>query len=148
MIRREGKKRSGTAWLWGGSSRSVRSILSREGFRDFFEKERPFCCRWTRWQGGLHAGELRDASLKELEQINRDIYSELLPESYGTCWGNPVYAAAVLGDGYGKYFSFLYAELRGVTVYAYEGRKLDMLRCMELFLEWLPYVRGGRTPDA
>ena len=106
-----------------------------EGFRDFFEKEAAFLLQMDALAGRLHAGELRDASLKELEQINRDIYSELLPESYGTCWGNPVYAAAVLGDGYGKYFSFLYAELRGVTVYAYEGRKLDMLRCMELFLE-------------
>ena len=27
-----------------------------EGFRDFFERKRPFCCRWTRWQGDFMPG--------------------------------------------------------------------------------------------
>ena len=47
-----------------------------EGFRDFFEKEAAFLLQMDALAGRLHAGELRDASLKELEQINRDIYSE------------------------------------------------------------------------
>ncbi len=104
-------------------------------FRDFFQKEASFLIRMDALAGKLAAGEYENASLKELELINHGLYREILPESYGECYGNPSYAAAMLGEDYGIYFSFLYAELRGMIVFAYEGRKLDMLRCMELFLE-------------
>lgn len=104
-------------------------------YRDFFEKEAAFLVRMDVLAEKLRAGEFRYVSLKDLELINRGLYAELLPEAYGECYGNPAYAAAMLGEDYGKYLSFLYAELRGMIVFAYEGRRADMLRCMELFLE-------------
>ena len=36
---------------------------------------------------------------------------------------------------YGQSFCFLYAELRGTIVYAYEKKWWDYLVCAELFLE-------------
>ena len=104
-------------------------------FRDFFQKEASFLIRMDVLAEKLAAGEFRESSLEELELINRELYAELLPGAYEECYGNPAYASAMLGEDYGRYFSFLYTELRGMIVFAYEGRKLDMLRCMELFLE-------------
>ena len=46
----------------------------------------------------------------------------------------PVYACEKLGE-YGKDFSFLYAELRGIVVYAFEKRLWDITVLLELFLE-------------
>ena len=77
----------------------------------------------------------RNVSLQELEIVNHGLYEELLPEHYDTCYGNPAYAVSMFGDGYGQLISFLYAELRGLIVYAYEGRLWDTLVLMELFLE-------------
>ena len=104
-------------------------------FREFFEKEASFLIRMDTLSEKLGRGEFQNASLKELELINHGLYAEILPEAYGECYGNPSYAAAMLGEGYGQYLSFLYTELRGAIVFAYEGRRRDMLRCMELFLE-------------
>ena len=104
-------------------------------FRDFFQREASFLIRMDALSEKLAAGEFRGASLEELEWINHGLYAELLPGAYEECYGNPAYASSMLGEDYGRYFSFLYAELRGMIVFAYEGRKRDMLWCMELFLE-------------
>ena len=104
-------------------------------FRDFFQREASFLIRMDALAEKLAAGEFRGASLEELEWINHGLYAELLPGAYEECYGNPAYASSMLGEDYGRYFSFLYAELRGMIVFAYEGRKRDMLWCMELFLE-------------
>ena len=39
-----------------------------------------------------------DQTEEELMQENRDLYEELFPENYGSCYGNPSYAAEKLGD--------------------------------------------------
>ena len=105
--------------------------------RLFLQKER------KAWQGvestirtGTSTGSAEDMSLEALQERNRLLYRELLPDYYEICFGNPAYAVSVLGPEYGALFSFLYTELRGCIVYAYEDRLWDMLVCMELFLEW------------
>lgn len=71
---------------------------------------------------------------EEKKKRNFLLYEDILPENYGRSYGNPAWAAARLGDC-GKYLSFLYSELRGMIVYAMEGRLWDMTVCCELFLE-------------
>ena len=75
-----------------------------------------------------------DLSMAEWKKLNYDLYQDILPENYGTSYGNPVYSCEKLGE-YGKDFSFLYAELRGATAYAFEKRLWDMTVLLELFLE-------------
>ena len=65
---------------------------------------------------------------------NESLYSELKPENYGTCYGNPDYAAEQLG-GYGQLFSFLYTEVRGAIAWASEEDYENMTICLELFLQ-------------
>lgn len=74
-------------------------------------------------------------SLERLSDINRKLYEDILPENYGESYGNPDYAVKMLGEEYGKLLSFLYTEVRGCIAYAYEGRLLEFVAVIELFLE-------------
>lgn len=98
-------------------------------YLDFFHKTAEFLLKTI--QVMEKTGE---QSLKELQTENRALYEDILPENYKTSYGNPAYAAEKLGE-YGKLFSFLYAELRGAVVYAYEKRTEEMTQMLELFLE-------------
>ena len=75
-----------------------------------------------------------DLSMEQWKHLNQDLYADILPKNYESSYGNPAYACEQLGE-YGKEFSFLYAELRGAVVYAFEKRLWDMTVLLELFLE-------------
>ncbi len=74
-----------------------------------------------------------EPDLPGYQSENRELYEELLPENYGSCYGNPDYASAQLGE-YGRLFSFLYTELRGCISFAYEKSMEEMTVALELFL--------------
>ena len=89
--------------------------------------------------------EKEELTEEELAQENRELYEELFPENYGTCYGNPSYAAVKLGE-YGKAFCFLYAELRGTIAYAYEKKWWDHTIAAELFLEIYAAFEDSELP--
>lgn len=102
-------------------------------FEDFFQKEACFLIKMLDIKEWLeNEGE---KSLESLRDINYSIYKELFEENYSVCYGNPDYCCHVMGDEYGRLFSLLYSELRGVIVYIYEGRIWDLVISLELFLE-------------
>ena len=101
-----------------------------EPYRSFFCETAAFLDKTVAVMEG--AGE--NLSLEELQKLNHELYEDILPLNYNTSYGNPAYARASLGE-YGKYFSFLYAELRGAIVYAFEKKMWDMTVTLELFLE-------------
>ena len=115
-----------------------------EPYLDFFQKTAAFLTKNIEVMDGVVLpGEKEeprkltgaaDLSMDEWKKLNQDLYEDILPENYGTSYGNPVYACEKLGE-YGKEFSFLYAELRGAVTYAYEKRLWDMTVLLELFLE-------------
>ena len=115
-----------------------------EPYLDFFQKTAAFLTKNVEVMDGVVLlGEKEeprkltgaaDLSMDEWKKLNQDLYEDILPENYGTSYGNPVYACEKLGE-YGKEFSFLYAELRGAVTYAYEKRLWDMTVLLELFLE-------------
>ncbi len=115
----------------------------KEPYRDFFQRTAGFL---TKTSEILEAGE-QDKTLEELEAENRALYEELFSENYGTCYGNPAYAAERLG-GYGKAFTFLYAELRGCIAYAFEKKWWDFTVAFELFLEVYAAFGGEELPEA
>ncbi len=105
----------------------------KEPFYDFFQKEAEFLLKML--EIGRWLQEEKERSLEELQEKNREMYEELLPENYASCYGNPDYACRVMGEEYGRLFSLLYNELRGVIVYIYEKREWDLAVSLELFLE-------------
>ncbi len=106
-----------------------------ENFRKYFHKMADFLVLMTDTYRFVADGEIYQASLEELKEKNKRLYEDILPENYDKSYGNPTYSAGQLGEEYGKLFSFLYAELRSLIVYAYEKRQEDMVIRMELFLE-------------
>lgn len=88
----------------------------------------------------------KEYSLEELKKRNHALYEDILPENYGTSYGNPVYAEEMLGE-YGKVFTFLYAELFGTICYAHEKALWDMTVSLELFLEIYGAFEADEIPE-
>ncbi len=80
-------------------------------------------------------GELEQYTLQQWQELNYALYAEILPEHYDNSYGNPAYAVRMLGETYGRMLSFLYAELRGLPVYVFEGRLEEQVVHLELFLQ-------------
>lgn len=119
----------------------------REPFRAWFEQEAAFLSDMAELMLKKERGEFRDASLEELREQNHSMYQDILPENYGKSFGNPDFSADTLGEDYGQLFSFLYMELRGTVVYAFEDRVWDMLISLEIFLEVYQLFTGGELPE-
>lgn len=99
-------------------------------FRNFFQQS----AQWLILAADQLEEKERQHSLAQWKEINCSLYEELFEENYGKSYANPAFASEKLGE-YGKLFSFLYAELRGAAVYAYEEKIWDLTLCQELFLE-------------
>ena len=117
----------------------IREIRKEENvpevFREYFWKTAEFLEEMVRLKELLEQGKTEELSLEELRSLNERLYQDILPGKYETSYGNPAYAAKMLGGDFGPLLSFLYAELRGMIVFAYEGRSWDFLVCLELFLQ-------------
>ena len=118
----------------------------KEPFYDFFKREAEFLIDILKLYERLRKEDMNSLPIEELKKINGSLYNELLPGNYEKSYGDPEYACAVLGDDYGKLFSALYAELRGVIVYAYEDRIWDLTVSLELFLECYLAFEDEETP--
>ena len=107
----------------------------QEPFGGYFQKTAAFLQEMLNLYHEISQGRYREYSLDVLRQKNCDMYRDILPENYDTSYGNPAWAAEKLGKDFGQMLSFLYTELRGLIVYAFEDRVWDMLVGMELFLQ-------------
>lgn len=114
-----------------------------EPYRSFFSREAAFLSHVT----ALLEKDLTKEPLEELEKENRFLYEDILSENYDVCYGNPAYAAKVLGE-YGQALCFLYGELRGAIVYAFEKRLWDLTVTLELFLEVYAAFAQEELPKA
>lgn len=83
----------------------------------------------------LEQGKQATATLEELQQRNRALYEDILPENYENSFANPAYAVKMLGEEFGALASFLYTEMRSLIGFTYEGRLEELVIRMELFSE-------------
>lgn len=104
-------------------------------YRDYFSKVALFLLQMDELWNRVEQGEPANASLEELQKNNQALYADILPENYDNSYANPAFAVEKLGGVFGGILSFLYVELRGMIVYAYEGRLFDMTICAELFVQ-------------
>ena len=109
--------------------------LVGEPYRSYFEKTAAFLQKVTEEYRFVESGDLRRASIKELQTHNRALYEDILEGNYDKSYANPAYAAERLGTEFGQLLCVLYAEIRAVIPYAYEQRKFELVIRMELFLE-------------
>ncbi|NLJ97605.1 MAG: aminopeptidase [Clostridiales bacterium] len=83
----------------------------------------------------IREGSYQRLSLDELQAINHSLYNDIIDDNYITSYANPTYACARLGKRYGKLLSFLYTELRGTIIYAYEKQIYFHTIYLELFIQ-------------
>ncbi|MDO4519018.1 MAG: aminopeptidase [Eubacteriales bacterium] len=113
-----------------------------EPYCSFFQKQAELLTKAAEVAGI----DLNTLSVEELKQLNHELYQDVLPENYDTCYGNPDYAQKMLGE-YGKAFTFLYAELHGAIAYAFEKAYWDLTVLMELFLEMYSAFHQDEIPE-
>lgn len=104
-------------------------------FKEYFQKTAGFLIRIEEIGQSLLEGGMDDYSLEQWEGLNYELYQDILPEQYETSYANPAYAVKQLGNVHGKILSFLYTELRGLIVYAFEKRLEEQVVLLELFIE-------------
>lgn len=104
-------------------------------FADYFKRMAEFLMLMGDLYEKVSKEEFASYSETELEKWNHVLYEDILPENYEESYANPAYAVETLGDTFGRILSFLYTEIRGEIVFAYEQRLFDMTIIQELFLE-------------
>lgn len=110
-----------------------------EKYKDYFKRTAEFILQiadtYKKVTDGFFDQAAKKADLEELRAVNRALYADIFDESYTKSYANPAYACEVLGEGFGKLLSFLYAELRSMISYAFEDKIEDLVIRMELFVE-------------
>ncbi len=102
-----------------------------EPYLGYFRETAKFLLELT----NIGTREEADISMTSLQQENKMLYEDILPENYGISYANPEYAVQKFGEEYGTLLSFLYTEMRGGIAYAYEGRLSYLTILSELFIE-------------
>lgn len=109
--------------------------MKSEGYVSYFKCVAAFILKMDKLVMDLKAGVFENYSLEELSEHNRSLYEDVIGDAYEESFANPAYAAGKLGLSEGRLLSFLYVEIRGMIVYAYENRMAEMTALMELFIE-------------
>lgn len=117
----------------------VREQTIKEPWQDFFKRTSEFILKIRQLIPYIAEDKLPQMSLKELLELNHDLYEDILEENYALSYANPRYAVGKLGKKYGKLLSCLYTEIRGMIVYAFEYRLFDITPYLELFIEIYNY---------
>lgn len=107
----------------------------KEPFLGYFVKVADFIEKMFVLSDIIKSEEDRTYSLEQLRKLNASLYEDIAGVSYEQSYANPSYAVEKLGEEYGAVLSFLYTEIRGMIVYAYEGRLFEFSMMAELFIE-------------
>ena len=117
-------------------------------YLDYFRHVAAFLAELGRLEEEVVSRDWKAVSLEGLRQENYRLYQDVLPEHYGESYGNPAYAVQCLGEEYGRLLSALYADIRSLIPYAYEGRVYDITIFSELFVEIYNLFEGEGLPAA
>ena len=125
----------------------IRQIAGEEEtavpFMDYFSQVADFFLQLSNILLLVKEDTIDDLPDKELSDINKKLFFDVLPENYEKSFCNPLYTKSALGDldeehgGHflSQYLSFIYYEIKGLTSCAFEGRIADITLWAELFVE-------------
>ncbi len=106
-----------------------------ETFEDYFFRTAEFIGMIEEIEAMRSSGALERFALEEWRQLNQSMYADILPENYEKSYGNPAYAISKLGEAQGGLLCFLYAQIRRMIPYVFEGRLTEITILNELFIE-------------
>lgn len=104
-------------------------------FYDYFQTMAAFIGQMEELTKAIGRDAFATASLEELKEHNARLYEDVAGEAYEESYACPETAVLRLGEGYGQLLSFVYTQLRGMIVWAYEQRFTDLTIVTELFIE-------------
>ncbi len=104
-------------------------------YRDYFVRTASFIQMMGEYLRFIESGSQREVDIEVLKEWNQKLYEDILPGHYEKSYADPAYAAAMLGEGYGRLFSYLYKEIRGDIVFVHEKRIKDITILNETFVE-------------
>lgn len=119
----------------------------KEPFRSYFIKTAEFIGLCGQVMDAAVSGEIAGWTREKLAKLNHELYKDILPENYGMSYANPTFAVSALGEELGKLLCFLYTEIRGDIVYAFEGRLQDMVIYNEALIEIYNLFEDPEIPD-
>lgn len=129
---------------------SDESICS-ETYQDYFTRMARFVVMADQALTLAESGALFQMTMEALQEHNRQLYEDILPEHYEESYANPDYAVSRLSKSIGRMLSFLYAELRSMIPSAFEKNRAAMTIRMELLLEvyqsFVCAAQEEREPD-
>ena len=111
-----------------------------EPFCSYFAKTASFLAMldevYIKWKNN----ELRSLSMEDLRELNRKLYTDILPENYAGSYSNASFVAgklkkAGIDTALSAYLSFIAAESRALIPYAFDGKEEILTIYMELFVE-------------
>lgn len=107
----------------------------KEPFDDYFHRTAAFLLFVGDVAKKAEDGRLNSLNIKEQKALNRALYEDITGTNYNTSYANPAYACERLGIKYGRMLAFLYTELRGTIIHAYERRIYEFTIYLELLIE-------------
>lgn len=107
----------------------------RMPLRDYFHKVSAFLILVEKVARMIREGSYNELSFNELKGLNRALYEDITGDNYLLSYANPTYACNKLGKRYGKLLSFLYTELRGTIIFAFEEQLYLHTIYLELFIQ-------------
>lgn len=133
------------------SMERIEGILTEETvaepYRDYFIQAAQFISMMGELFEKNSREETESADLAALKQLNHRLYEDILPGRYENSYANPAFAAAQLGEELGRLLSFLYTQIRGDIVFAYESRLTEITILNETLIEIYNMFEEG-TPKA
>ncbi len=108
---------------------------TKEPYRSYFRSMAAFVGMIEELVREIQNGVLENGDLKKLAQWNRRLYEDVAGDAYENSYANPAVAAERLGETFGPMLSYLYTELRGAIVYAFEQRLTDITIGNELLIQ-------------
>ncbi len=106
-----------------------------ERFLPYFQRVSAFVIMVKNVVSMVEEGRIQKLSLKEQASLNRALFEDITGDNYYYSFTNPAYACERFGDKFGKLLSFLFTELRGIIIYAYESRLYELTIYLELLIE-------------
>lgn len=129
----------------------VREILQEQSvpadFVSYFRRTAQFILLCDDVRERLENGAY-DADPALMRSDNRALYEDILPEHYGSSFANPSYACDVLGEEMGKLLCFLYAQVRGLIAYLFEGKLEEAAAHVELFVQVYGILASSDAKEA
>ena len=116
-------------------------------FSDYFAKVGSFILLMDRIRTMLADEDSGAAKTRDWQAVNNAMYEDILPEHYPDSYANPDTAVRLLGEEHGQALCFLYAQIRGLTGWVFEGFTEAVVIHLELFLEIYGCFSGKEIPS-